>query len=452
MNGSLHFGIALGAHEITAVAQAGGTRHVATVPHTPPQAAEDRVAALQSAFEALGNRLAVQLGKPVSGAHVSIALLPPLSDARLVPLPPLRPREAEAVLRRDAARHFLGGSGLRVVAAEPPSAVGKPAFAAAASAALVETVFSATVAAGWKPVAIVPGGAAWRAIATGRSGTRVILAVEEDAVHALRFESATLVGTRRAPVELVDEVVAAAGDPPGSVSVFAPRETREPLVRALSAAGWTVAEDTAEYSSAGEAAAANAAKAKLELVPPMLAVQRRERSRGMAVRIAAAAAILAAAAAGVQFWGLSRELNTLTERRAAIRNAVAPLLTARDSVGELNQRILRIRNLDDGTARLTRALFDLSMLLPMDTHLTSLQANGDTLIIEASGARAGAAIQALRSSGSLAEVHLLGTVDRELEDGSTSIERFRLMARLVAPVTETSAAGGLPTTLARRSP
>jgi hypothetical protein len=184
----------------------------------------------------------------------------------------------------------------------------------------------------------------------------------------------------------------------------------------------------------------------------MLAVQRRERSRGMAVRIAAAAAILAAAAAGVQFWGLSRELNTLTERRAAIRNAVAPLLTARDSVGELNQRILRIRNLDDGTARLTRALFDLSMLLPMDTHLTSLQANGDTLIIEASGARAGAAIQALRSSGSLAEVHLLGTVDRELEDGSTSIERFRLMARLVAPVTETSAAGGLPTTLARRSP
>ncbi|MCI0432682.1 MAG: hypothetical protein L0271_03385, partial [Gemmatimonadetes bacterium] len=52
------------------------------------------------------------------------------------------------------------------------------------------------------------------------------------------------------------------------------------------------------------------------------------------------------------------------------------------------------------------------------------------LVIEASAARAGEAMQALRRAGSLSDLRLEGVVDRDLADGSTAVERFRLSALL----------------------
>jgi hypothetical protein len=92
--------------------------------------------------------------------------------------------------------------------------------------------------------------------------------------------------------------------------------------------------------------------------------------------------------------------------------------------------------------RLTPALFDLSVLLPDETHVTSLHANGDTLLIEAEGSSAGEALEALRAARSLQNVRLEGVVERTLEAGSTAAERFRLHAR-TSPV-PASAARKLP--------
>jgi Tfp pilus assembly protein PilN len=78
----------------------------------------------------------------------------------------------------------------------------------------------------------------------------------------------------------------------------------------------------------------------------------------------------------------------------------------------------------------TRSLVELAAVLPQDTYLTALFASGDTLEIEAAGARAGEAIQALRESGLFAEVRLQGLVERELNEGETVVERFRLWALL----------------------
>jgi Tfp pilus assembly protein PilN len=102
----------------------------------------------------------------------------------------------------------------------------------------------------------------------------------------------------------------------------------------------------------------------------------------------------------------------------------------RDSLNQLNERVAKIQELENRSPQWTRALFDLALLLPEDTHLTSLRATADTLIIEASGDRAGEAMQALRRAGSLDDVRMLGAVQRELDDGETSVERFRLRAVL----------------------
>jgi hypothetical protein len=72
----------------------------------------------------------------------------------------------------------------------------------------------------------------------------------------------------------------------------------------------------------------------------------------------------------------------------------------------------------------------LAALLPHDTYLTGLFASGDTVEIEAAGSEAGEAIRLLREAGLFQEVRLMGLVERELEEGETVVERFRLWARL----------------------
>jgi Tfp pilus assembly protein PilN len=92
-----------------------------------------------------------------------------------------------------------------------------------------------------------------------------------------------------------------------------------------------------------------------------------------------------------------------------------------------------IAQIERSAPRWTRALFDLALLLPSDSYLTSVRTRGDTLVIEGSGASAGEAMQAMRRAGSLDHFRLEGIVERDLEDGSTSVERFRLSARLKPP-------------------
>jgi hypothetical protein len=84
------------------------------------------------------------------------------------------------------------------------------------------------------------------------------------------------------------------------------------------------------------------------------------------------------------------------------------------------------------SARWTFSLVEVSVLLPSETHLVSLRAAGDTAVIEAEGGRAGDALAALRTATTLRDVRIEGTIQREIEDGTASGERFTLSA-LLAP-------------------
>lgn len=431
-------GIAIGRELVLAVGGSGAVGHNASVPIQWPDRADGTAAVLAAAFNALKEGL----GEGFEGATVDVALLPPLADARLVPLPPLKKREAEAVIRRDAARHFVGGTVARAVAVLPPPAGSGPVegtrrvLAAAAPVGTLEAIRAAAAGVGWTVQSIVPAHGAWLA-GPGKGwapgGARAVFAASGDAVHVMRFDGEALTSVRRVPATMMSEVIGAAGAGPGRAVVCGEPGRRESLSRAVAAAGWTLADDAARSRSAAEVAAARAARSPLELVPPSLTAERWRRSRIIGRRLAAAAIVLIAFAAAIEYWGVTRELTAVRSRRAEIRADVAPLLATRDSITEMESRSLAIREIEQSAPRWTRALFDLALLLPADAYLTSVRTRGDTLVIEGSGASAGEAIQALRRAGSLRDFRLEGIVERELEDGSTAVERFRLSARLKPP-------------------
>ncbi len=447
--GRLHIGVALGATQATAVARAGGATLRATVRLHLPEG-EDPSPAIAAAFKGLADQLAAALGRQAKSARVHVALLPPLGDTRLVPLPRLRAAEAEAVIRRDAARHFVGSNEARVVAvslnrqSRGQMAFGSaspPVLAAATSVPVAEAV---RAAAGWMLGGIVPAHAAWLRLAQQVGGRRdagqakVVVAVIDDAAHVLRIEGGSLTALRRVPAAWLDEIVEAAGPVAGSAIVLAEDPARSSIGRTLAAAGWTLREPANSPVSAAEAAAMCAARAGLSLLPPSLAAEQRAGTRKLAVRIAAAAAFLILGTAVVQLWGAQRELEAVHAQRMLIRDQVAPLLAMRDSINRLNDASHMVAAMEGSAPRWTRALFDLALLLPGDTHVTALNAKGDTLLFDAVGSRAGESIQALRRAGSLTDVRLIGNVERDIEGGTTSVERFHLGARL-APIAEPEA-------------
>lgn len=371
-------------------------------------------------------------------ALVDVALMPSVCDVRLVALPPLKPAEAEAVLRREATRHFIGSNEQRVIGVRMPRSTrgtatpAAPVLAAAAGQALLDEITNAAGHHGWAVRRITTAHAAWLAAAAGtaRDSTarpRAFAAVEGDMLYVARVENGSPVTLRRTPVRQADAAVSALGGGPGTVLVLAPDSIRGSLAAVLTSAAWSVLPG---HVSASATAAANAGAAQLELVTDAHHSRNAERQRSLAVRLTAAAAVLLVLTAFAARWGAQRELDGVRARRAAIRAQVAPLLQLRDSVDNLEARINETNSLFAAGSRMSKMLYEVTMLLPNDAHLTRVNAVGDTVFLEGEGPRAGDVLEALVRAPSLRNVHMDGPVQRELEEGETSLERFTIQATL----------------------
>ena len=369
-----------------------------------------------------------------------IALLPPLADARLIPLPPLRHAEIKAVLQRDVSRYFLAGSGPQVVAFRPRKGARGPTraggspevLAAAAPHFLIETLRTSILQAGWRLKTMQAAHGAWLTAAETASGPPVdaVVAIVDSTPHILRLSGSDPISVRQLPIVDAAEVAKALGPGPGHALLLASPDTADGLAAALTGAGWIASRDPAGWASAEEGAAARSRARVLELVPPSVAAERESRIGRSAGWLAAASVALLVAAAGAQLWGVQRELDGVLAQRAAIQGQVEPLLATRDSLNRLSDRVRATEELSRGTTRWLPALVDLTAILPRDTYLTSLYASGDTVEFEAAGSRAGEAIQALREAGLFDEVRLDGIVERELRGGEVVVERFSVRARL----------------------
>lgn len=431
-------GIAIAQDGLTAIVQEGGVLRTVRVAAALEPAAADFEAVLSVALRDLRARVdGADASSPSRPAR--IALLPPLAETRLLHLPPVRAAEAAAVVRRDAARYFLGVAAPAVTAvAGRPQAPGSPVLAAAAPARTLDAVAAAAAAAGWRAAGVVPAQAAWFAAAAAGPGIRAVVALQDGTVHVLVLADGAPVALRRLPADDAAGIIAAAGAEAGAVTVCAPADRRADLARRFAAAGWAVEAVTRD---AGETAAAHAAAAPARLVTATEQHRRSALERRRAGWLAAAAVLLLIASAGVEIWGAQRQLDAARDRRAAIRAQVGPLLGVRDSLDRLNEHSRSIERVADTAPRWTAALFELTMLLPPETHLTRVHTTGDTLVMEAEGSRAGAILQAIRSAGTLRDARMLGAVERQLEDGATTVERFRLGARLAAEPPRPDAVG-----------
>jgi hypothetical protein len=441
--------VALGANDATVLT--GGAEGTLSLPTTLASAADDPAPALLQLFarveEALASTDAVE-DAARGRVRVRVALIPPLCDVRLITLPPLRPEETDVVLRRDAGRHFLGSGRPLIVAGERFGGRGAPqaapVFAAAASRALVEALQRAVEARGWELERIVPAHGAWlhaleNAAAGGAPAAgseaaaahRAVIATDGATAYVLRTVSGTPDSIRRVPSDDAAAVLDALGTEGGRVLLLAEPETRAVLTQGLAQTGWSLL-PAGEDTSARIAAARHAGEALPELVPTPLASARRERSRRSTVRMIAASIVTVAAAAVVHLLGTVREYRAVQHERAELRGSVAPALAARDSLDRINERLEELRAMGRASARWTFSLVEVSVLLPSETHLVSLRAAGDTAVIEAEGGRAGDALAALRTATTLRDVRIEGTIQREIEDGTASGERFTLSA-LLAP-------------------
>lgn len=437
----IRIGIALGDQALTGVflrKKLGSP--CTTVPLSLDPEGLESGAELTRAFSQLKASLEDEAGTSTDGASVTTALLPPLADARMVSLPPMREAEAMSVLERDVARYFLGANRPRVVGGRLPKGKVRhvrrgegqplPVLAAAASLSLVEAVRSAISSVGWRGVAFAPGHGPWLRAATSVRGSEItsVAAVMADTVHLLRLEGGDPVAVRQIARSDSKAVAEAAG--PGRVLVLASPECFENLHPALVGAGLTPFRDPRGWAGAEESTAGWVESSGLELVPPSLAQERKERGRRTVAALAGLTAVFILSSLGVSLWGTHRELASIQSDRESIREQVAPLLEARDSLDGLRTRLESLQGVSRSAPIWTRSLVELAALLPHDTYLTGLFASGDTVEIEAAGSEAGEAIQLLREAGLFQEVRLMGLVERELEEGETVVERFRLWARL----------------------
>jgi Tfp pilus assembly protein PilN len=441
----MRIGIALGDQRAVAVVLGKKGAPVATTEVSPGEDPADLGPELHKVFGELKAGLEASGAGSTQDAQVHLALLPPLADARLVPFPPMRRDEVVAVLGRDVARYFLGANRPRVVGVRLPNGNGRkngktsgesmPVLAAAVHLALVEVARSSLEKVGWRPTSFSAAHGGWLAASTSSKGTPVgvVVAVAGETAHVIRLEGANPSSVRQLPARDLPSVAEALGEGSGRALVFSSFSSPQifdELYGPLTARGWAVSRDPEGWAGAEESAAARAAGSALELVPPSLAEERREKTRRNAVGLVGAAVVCMLLAAAAQLWGAHRELGAVEARRAAIRPQVAPLLETRDSLNELTARVRAIEELEATTPIWTRPLVELAAILPQDAYLTALFASGDTVEIEAAGARAGEAIQALRESGLFAEIRLQGIVERELDEGETVEERFRLWALL----------------------
>jgi hypothetical protein len=436
----MRIGIALGEREAVGVILGRRGAPTFRIPGSFGLEDSGQKSGMPPTFQGLKDGLDRALGASTEGASVHVVLLPPLADTRLVEFPPLRKFEVELVLGRDVAKHFLGANRPQVVGVRLPArsqnndsgSKGLPVLAAASGRGFLEALGRDLREVGWEVSGFSPAHAAWVQMASGGKGDPhvAVLAVLGPQTHLVRLAAGDPVAVRQIASDDLSSIVDAAGGEPGRVLVLGESLATQGLIQALERAGFSVTPTPDGWAGAEEATAGQGRVAGVDLIPPTMAMARREKRRRLSWGMAVGAVVLVLASLGAHLWGEYRELGAIQAQRDAIRGQVAPLLLAQDSLTGLTTRVESMEVLSRSAPVWTRSLVELAALLPSDTYLTGLFASGDTVELEASGGRAGEAIQILREAGLFEDLRLQGLVERELEGGETVVERFRLWARL----------------------
>jgi hypothetical protein len=415
-------------------------------PLSPPEPGSIKWPSLEAALE----ELATVLG--TSGGHLTVALMPPLTEVRRIELPPVSRDQAQQLLSRNAARYFVTAREPQVVGTangkRPTRAGPSPILGAAASARLVGAIHAAAHQAGWVVDAVVPADVGWGAAATAlwpafSRGTSHVVVHHDDRTDLLRLDAGQLSAVRRfrpgsADSSLIESALAESrlnGTPPrvGSLGAndhrvaLASSLGRDSATVSLPPVDWTTAASDPMYIAASFATADNG----LTLHAGSVANLESARGRRISLSILGLSLALLATAAGLHLWGLNRELAAVNAERESLRPELQSTLARRSTFESSNQKLSTLFAAHREAPYLSGVIASVTDALPEDAYLLSLRARRDTLIIDGLARNAAAAFDAIELIPELANVQSIAGIQRQLQDDGTALEHFTIQARML---------------------
>jgi hypothetical protein len=406
---------------------------------------------LAAAFTDLARALGDQRGT------LAISLMPPFTEVRRLALPPLGRDELQRVLSRGASRYFVGARGPQVVGALPATRRRRgemqPLVAAAASARLVDAIRAAAESAGFTIDSIAPAESAWAAAAFAlwpafARQSAYLIVCQADRTHVLELDGKRLVGVRRfrdgsADAQLIADTVTAGA----RIGIAGDARARRELAAALNAHGISTStvSGTSEWAAAAERPEQLAAHFAGGDAGPALRAENdvateRAGARRAAWTVAGAAAALLLVSAGIELWGVKRQLAEVRAERARLRPEIASSLVGRSTVDATYRELSALNAVERAAPHWSSVLVTLSQSVPEDAFLTAFRAREDSLIIDGMAPHAKQVFDAMERTSGLLDVKASAPVRRETQDDGVSLEHFAIAARVEAARTLTKPA------------
>jgi hypothetical protein len=379
---------------------------------------------------------------------LAISLLPPLTEVRRLELPPLNDIELQRLLARNASRYFVNARGAQIVGA---AAAGRrvrgapsPVVAASASARQIAMIRTAAQQAGWTVASVAPAESAWAAAilaiwpVTARQSAWGMVG-QPDRTDLLQFEAGRLVGVRRFRAGASDAgMIVDAMGPAARVGVIGAAAARRELTAALADHGVTIHSLSGEWARAAETPDLLAAHFAGREVGPVLrgedvVIVERARAQRAAWIVAAAAVVILALSAGVELWGVHRQLAIVRAERARIRPQIASTLLGRTNVDATSRNLTTLGAVERESPRWSSVITTLSEAITDDAYLTAIRARKDSLIVDGLAEHASRVFDALQRSNAVVDVKSAAPVRRELQDDGTALDHFTISARVPAP-------------------
>jgi hypothetical protein len=386
---------------------------------------------------------------------LAISLLPPLTEVRRLELPPLNDVELQRLLARNASRYFVNARGSQVVGAAVAGRRARgaptPVVATAASARQVAMIRTAAQQAGWTIASVAPAESAWAAAvlaiwpAFGRQAAWGLVA-QAERTDLMQFEGGRLVGVRRfrGGAGDVPMIIDAIG-PSARVGIIGVQAQRRELAAALADRGITATPLTGEWAGAAEKPELLAAHFAGREIGPVLrgeeaVVVERARAVRAAWLVAAAAVLMLAVSAGVELWGVHRQLRIVRTERERIRPQIATTLLGRTTVDATSRNLAALNAVDRDSPHWSSIITTLSQAITEDAYLTAIRARSDSLVVDGLAEHAARVFDALQRSNVVVDVKAAAPVRRELQDDGTALDHFTISARVPPPKATTTSA------------
>lgn len=452
MNQRVRLGLTIGRERVVAVetrirpsgAVLGRIRECSIARPAADGAWPELVEALRKVMSEFGARTGV----------VSVALLRPLAQAKVIEVPPVRRSQLSLLVARNAHRYFLGSAKRLIAEAVPvptPAAPRSRALAVCADEPLLETICASIQEVGLRvelvtaaPIALAEVLTRWLprvqptslAVAIcsahwmeGIVMQRGVLQLVESWRGRSTEEVADLVGSMSSST--TKEVDGADSSDRAVVVLAGSRERNEMVAASVRGAGQTVLEGLDQCDAEPEVLAAFGAAAVPASVPLLLprGVRRSQdrRKRHLAGGLAAVAAFLVALSATLHLWAAQRELASVVRERHAIAPQVARALELRNGARAVQANVEALSDIDSSSVRWTAVLATLAETLPKSAYLVSLSADGAQLRLAGSATSASTVVPALQVSPMFQDVLLIST---QRQQSSNTAQRFDLTLKV----------------------